>query len=180
MAGVERDAIVLLRALADEDRLRIVGMLALRPRDPADLALLLGVGDAALERHLAILKRAGLVRASGGRVRLDTGPIPAVMAATAEPDPPPVMVPADATPEQRKVLSAFFQGERLARIPAQVKKLRVVLERLAGRFDVARIYTEKEVNEILREHHPDVAALRRGLVDHRFLVRRRDRYRRLG
>jgi hypothetical protein len=176
-AGAAPEPLSLLRALADDDRLRIVGMLALRPRDPADLALLLGITESSVEHHLRILTRAGLVRRSGGMCTLDTHPLRAVMAANAPLREPSNMIPSDATPEQKRVLSAFFDGERLMKIPSQLKKLIVVLERLALEFEPSRTYGEREVNGILSRHHEDVATLRRAMVDHGIFERSRGRYR---
>lgn len=168
----------LLKALADEDRLRIVGLLALRPRDPLDLSLLLGITEAALGRHIRILRRSGLVVTEGDRLRIETGPIHAVMADTAVRKPASAMIPPDATPEQRRVLGTFFEGDRLVAVPVHRKKFRIILERLAEAFDVGRDYPEREVNHILRAHHPDVASLRRGLIDEGLLERTRGMYRR--
>lgn len=174
------DPLTLLRSLADDDRLRLVGLLALRPRDPADLALLLGISESSVEHHIRILRRAGLVRAASGLLVLETKPLRDVMAATAVRPYPPAMVPPGATAEQAKVLTAFFDGERLVKIPSQRKKMLIVIERLAALFEPDRTYGEKEVNEILGRHHPDVASLRRAMVDHGLLERRSGRYRRSG
>lgn len=172
------DALTLLRSLADDDRLRLVGLLALRPRDPADCALLLGITESAVEHHVRVLRRAGLVRRSSGLLVLDTKPLRAIMAATADRSEPSAMVPDDAAPERRRVLAAFFEGEQLVKIPSQRKKMLIVIERLAEMFAPDRTFDEKEVNEILRRHHPDVASLRRAMVDHGLLARRSGRYRR--
>ena len=50
-------------------------------------------------------------------------------------------------------------------------KRRLVLERLAQDFEPGRHYSEREVNAVLRERHPGVAALRRYLVDEGFMDR---------
>jgi hypothetical protein len=70
---------------------------------------------------------------------------------------------------ERKVLRDFFEGECLKEIPAAHKqhgnkKRRIVLRWLANRFEPGVRYTEREVNEILKRHHPDFATLRRDLV----------------
>ena len=46
-----------------------------------------------------------------------------------------------------------------------------VLDRLAQEFDPGVKYSEREVNDALREFHPDVAALRRYLVEEGFMDR---------
>jgi hypothetical protein len=69
---------------------------------------LLGITEAALARQVRILCCAGLVVTEGDRLRIEIGPIQAVMADTAEPRQPSAMIPAGASPEQRRVLGTFF------------------------------------------------------------------------
>lgn len=45
------------------------------------------------------------------------------------------------------------------------------LHQLLQDFDARRIYTEREVNDLLRTRHDDPATLRRYLVDARLLAR---------
>ncbi|MFJ8828180.1 DUF2087 domain-containing protein [Streptomyces sp. NPDC102467] len=61
-------------------------------------------------------------------------------------------------------------------IPSKHSKRRTFLEGLVPLFELHRRYPEVEVNEILREVHPDVAALRRYLVEEQLLVRADGRY----
>ena len=75
------------------------------------------------------------------------------------------------------MIRAFFSGATLRQIPASRKKRVVVLRRLLERFQPDRDYPEREVNNLLREAHPDVATLRRELVDYGFLTRDRGVYR---
>lgn len=68
---------------------------------------------------------------------------------------------------------ANFLGEdgRLHTIPSKQAKLQVVLDHLAQQFEPGRKYPEAEVNDVLAGFHPDVAALRRYLVEGQFLTR---------
>ena len=75
------------------------------------------------------------------------------------------------TPETHIVETFFSPDGRLRSIPAQRSKRSVVLERLAGEFEPARIYTEREVNTILRRFHDDVATIRRELIAAKKLIR---------
>jgi hypothetical protein len=80
---------------------------------------------------------------------------------------------------EARVLRAFVRDGRLTSIPAQDRKRRVILGWLMARcFGEDRDYEEKEVNMCLALAHPDVASLRRYLVDARFMTRRSSRYRR--
>lgn len=85
-----------------------------------------------------------------------------------------------ATPEDAKVLRAYLVDGRLASIPAQHRKRQVVLRFLLERvFTEDREYPEKEVNQRLALFHPDVASLRRHLVDDGYVTRATGMYRRV-
>jgi len=83
------------------------------------------------------------------------------------------------SPEDEKTLRSFLTDGRLTTIPAQEKKRQVVLRFLLERvFTEDREYPEKEVNQRLALFHPDVASLRRYLVDYGYADRDAGRYRR--
>ena len=78
-----------------------------------------------------------------------------------------------------KVIRAFFREGRLVSIPARDRKKIVVLRHLRDLcFPEDRVYPEKEVNQRIALLHPDVAALRRYLVDFRLMTREAGEYRR--
>ena len=81
---------------------------------------------------------------------------------------------------QQKVLQTFFRHGRLTQIPAQQKKRLVVLEHLLQEFEPGQPYPEREVNAILFEFNDDVATLRREMIDHGLMVRRKGIYERAG
>ena len=75
------------------------------------------------------------------------------------------------------ILQNFLdEDNRVIQFPAKRKKKLYVLIYLAGKFEVEKEYTEKEVNELLLKWHTfsDPATLRRELYDNRFLDRSRD------
>lgn len=85
------------------------------------------------------------------------------------------LLPAD----EARILHAFFDGDRLVSIPAQARKRQVVVRYLRDRcFTEDRAYPEKEVNQRLALFHPDVASLRREMVDTGLLTREGGEYRR--
>lgn len=173
MDDVERLAL-LFRALADPARLRILGAIAEQPRSGKELAEQLKLTPPTISHHIHKLIETGLVTVTskGTRhtYRLDERALrDAVRSST-------VITSADetATDEDRectKVLRDFFDGERLKSIPAQRKKLVLVLQHLAERFTLGEQYPERAVNEILRTAHDDFATLRRELVDYGFMRR---------
>ena len=79
----------------------------------------------------------------------------------------------DVDPEswKQKILRAFVIDDRLTQIPAQRKKRLVVLQWLSHKFQLGVRYPERELNEIIKRYHPDVASLRRALVSWKFMAR---------
>ena len=81
--------------------------------------------------------------------------------------------------EREKVVRAFLRDDRLVSIPAKPRKRDLLLPMILDRcFPEDRDYEEKEVNMRLALLHPDVAALRRYLVDGGLMTREAGIYRR--
>jgi hypothetical protein len=79
------------------------------------------------------------------------------------------------------VLRAFLTEDGTLRsIPTKLRKRLVVLDLLAQEFEAGERCAETDVNNRLRAFHPDVAALRRYLVEEGFLERDNSVYWRAG
>ena len=88
---------------------------------------------------------------------------------------------ADALKDRDKVLKAFVRPDgSLGSIPTRNRKRLVILDLIAQEFDLGTVYAETEVNNRLRAFHPDVAALRRYLVEEGFMTREAGDYWRSG
>ena len=162
-------ALAFFKGLADESRLRILGLLAGKPRSVEELAAALELRTPTVSHHLQTLRRLGIVemRPEGTthRYRLDLRRLQDLSRDLLASEKVRSLAATDADAAwERKVLRDFFAGEELREIPASRKKRLVVLRWLAGRFEPGRRYPEREVNEILRRHHPDVATLRREFI----------------
>jgi hypothetical protein len=172
------DAATIVGLLADEARLKVVAALALGAGTLEEVSRASGLPlkDVALAaRRLA---RNGLVHRDGHALALRAERFGEVARAAAEAAPPPERLSDD--PAEDAVLSAFVRDGRLVSIPAQYTKRRVVLEHLARVFEPGVRYPEREVNALLAVWHPDVAALRRYLVDEGLLTREAGVYWRSG
>jgi hypothetical protein len=79
--------------------------------------------------------------------------------------------------EAEKILeNVFHNGEQAAlrRFPKKEKEKLVVLKKITEYFEKSRKYTEEEVNSLIRPMYGDHAAIRRYLVEYRFLCRTSD------
>lgn len=79
--------------------------------------------------------------------------------------------------ERDKVLKTYFknglEGE-MTIIPSKEKKKIIILQHIVKRFEAGKIYTEKEVNDILKTVHADFVSLRRHLIEYGFMMRNDD------
>jgi len=163
------------KAMSNESRLRIVGLLAGRERSVQELAELLGLKEPTVSHHLAALKALGVVSVRAeGVVRwhaLDAEALARMNRALLEPAGMAAITP-KAESWEAKVLSGFVdEAGKLKVMPASRRKRAVVLAWLARRFEEERRYLEAEVNEIIQAVHWDSATLRRELIGHRMLAR---------
>ena len=171
-----------LKALGNESRLKLVGLIANRERNVQELAALLALRAPTVSHHLAILKDAGLLamRIAGNThwYRLDLDALRRINQSVFSTDLSRVPYEADGEVWEREILRNFIEGERLSKIPDTRKKRWVVLKWLARSFAADSRYSEAEVNEVLKRSHPDAATLRRELVGYRMLERNKGIYRR--
>ncbi len=75
-----------------------------------------------------------------------------------------------------KTLKCFDFSGRLTRWPPKLSQQRLAMWVLWMRFDVRRVYTENEVNQVLKAWHGfgDHATLRRELINHQLMTRKSD------
>lgn len=187
----ERQQILLmLKALADESRLAVVCVLGSGERSVGDLAEQVELSEPTVSHHLTRLREAGLVslRTAGTQryYSLNTSGMArfkhlAEKIESIQPLPPPEQCD-DPTwiralgwsEEDQKVLRDTTCNGKLTRLPKGPKKTEVVLRWLATFFEAERLYSEQEVNEVLKDKYAeDYVSLRRDLVDFGYLRRER-------
>jgi DNA-binding MarR family transcriptional regulator len=171
------------KSLADESRLKIIGLLASTEHNVQDLAKLLKLKEPTVSHHLAILREAGLVqmRTDGNThwYRLDFEALHAVSRSVLTREKlASIASDLDADDWERKVLGTFMDGERIKDIPTTRKKRWAILKWLVARFDPEIDYSENQLNEIIKRHHWDTATLRREMIGYRMLARSKGIYRR--
>ena len=180
MSQEEFQALLLFfKVLADETRLKLLGILANGERSVEELAALLQLRAPTVSHHLARLKELELVgMRSDGNTHyywLNTETLRQTNKLLLTPEKMASLVDnVEANAWERKVLKDFFEGTRLKEIPASPKKRQVILKWLAKQFEYGRTYTEAQVNEIIQRHHPDSASLRRELISDKTGLMRRE------
>jgi len=202
-SDIPSELLMFFGSLADETRLKIVGVLAQRPCAGEELAAIIRLKPATITHHLHKLIGAGLVtvepqgHAKIYHLRMDTihdmakrlladRPLTAPAAASDAQGPELQSLLSQAAENldldafDRKVLKDFLRRDgSLKEIPAQYKKQQVVLRHIVKEFAPERQYTEKQVNDIIARFHPDTASLRRAMIDTKLMQRANGKYWRL-
>jgi predicted transcriptional regulator len=172
------------KALADANRLKIVGLLSQKGFTVEQLAAMLELRPSTISHHLSRLARASLVsaRAEGyySVYELETSTLEDMARRLLEPgELPAIATDVDLYAFDRKVVADYSNPDgRLRAIPPQHKKLLAILRHIAANFRRGTRYSEKRVSEILARYHDDTATLRRELVDAGILEREGGKYRR--
>jgi hypothetical protein len=79
--------------------------------------------------------------------------------------------------EKKEVLEKYFNQEdglSLVLFPKKQKQKYLCLLWIKDLFSPGKIYTEREVNEILKKVYPDFVMIRRYLIDYHLLYRKAD------
>lgn len=167
---MSEEAVAFFKALADANRLKIVGLLAQQPYSVEELAALLNLKASTVSHHLAKLAQAGLVSAKADSYynvyQLDEKALESKSRSVfSQENLAASVVDVDANAYDRKVIADYSNKDgSLKTIPAQRKKLEAILRYVVKAFEPGKRYSEKQVNEKLAKYHEDTASLRRELV----------------
>jgi hypothetical protein len=172
-------ALNIVRLLGEPDRLRVAAAIVLGYERLADIATVAGVDERIAGRALARLVAGELVvKGRDGSYRFATEELKLAAREIAASKHDAVDV--DAPEGAAKVLRSFLRDGRLTSVPVTRSKRLIVLDHIVQAFEPGRRYAEPQVNKELARWHPDVAALRRLLVDEGFMSRERGDYWRIG
>lgn len=184
----QKDFLVLLKTIADEQRLMMIGYMSQRERNVGEMAALLQLSEPTVSHHISKLHSAGLLhlRMAGNQrfYRINEKRLAKFKAYVAEMEMPPTEAEVEVSDnawidaldweeDDKKVLRDYTFNGRLTNTDMKEKKWLVILRWLATRFQPHTRYSEKEINAILKEIHQDYATLRRSLVEYGFMRRER-------
>jgi hypothetical protein len=184
----EEPILDMLKALADASRLNLLRILNEGERTVGDLAQTVALTEPTVSHHLAKLREVGLVtlRMAGNQRFYKANPSGLErfkrLAGEIEQMPPAPEPPSDNRwidalgwdEFDTKVLRDYTVNARLTQIPLKPKKLDVILRWLATLFEQGRLYTEPEVNEVIKSAYAhDYASLRREMIGFGYLRRER-------
>ncbi len=169
----------LVGLLADPTRRAVFAALVLGDDQAPDIAIRIGASTRDTIAALDRLEAGGLVeRLDRGRFHLLAEAFQ--LAARREAPAEPPSEHGGETDDRRRVLDRAIVDGRLVAMPAKHSRRLIVLDHIAQRFEPGLRYSERQVNAILASIDTDTAALRRYLVDERFLDRADGEYWRIG
>ena len=180
----QENALKIFKSLSDMSRLRIVQSLTRGDMYTELLAERLKLTPSTVSFHMKKLEEAGLVIShkeqyytvySLNRKLLET-----TLFEVAASEPEQIDEQQKREEEyRRKVMDAFFEYGRLRSIPVQRKKKLICYEVIAEQFVPGKVYSEKELNEIISRFHEDYCTIRRDMIGEGILRRDGSEYVRL-
>ncbi len=75
-----------------------------------------------------------------------------------------------------KVVRNFITNGQITALPAQRKKRRYLLEHILRRFEMNRVYAEKQVNNMIGEQYEDFCTVRREFIMNGMMTRTGGKY----
>lgn len=164
-----------VKAMASAERLRVIGVLARGRATQAQIAEQLHLPVKDVFNHLSFLVHVNVVTETNGIYDLNEKAIESLARKQFEGKRPTYEAKEERQEDVRKVLKSYLNADgTLKQIPAPGAKLLIILNFMVDAFAFDTIYTEKEVNTLLRRFHVDTAALRRYLVDSGLMARESD------
>ena len=177
----DRDEVLnFIKAVVNEDRLKIIGVLAEQSAGLDDLSRQTGLHPGRVAHQLEPLLKAGVVKSHSSApdqvYELDIPRLEAFAREQLATSGPAIQVYGEnLAQDDLKIVKSYTGSDgRLKQIPTKPKNIRPILKYIYPSFEPGRRYSEKEVNQVLSRFYPDVTTLRRYLIDYQFLGREMD------
>lgn len=176
------ELITFFKALADANRLKIIGLLATKTQTVEALAAQLDLGASTVSHHLSRLAETGLVYATAkgyySEYHLDEKILEEKARRLLSQDALPSLAEGiDTNAFERKVIHDYILPDgSFKTLPSQRKKLDAILSHVVNAFENGVHYPEKKVNEILAHYYADTATLRRELIGANLMQRKNGEY----
>jgi hypothetical protein len=176
------------KALADATRIRMMILLASGELNGLVLAEKLGVSPATITHHATKLREASLIRERRDKNTIffsvdhyflksnSAAALELIYTHSDEKGSDESMEDSSQRLKQSVIKNFFTADGKLKHLPAQLKKKLIVLEQLVSQLDKNRTYTEKEINEFIKQYHDDFATIRREFIMHQFMYRDNEVY----
>jgi hypothetical protein len=167
------EVMTFFKALANIERLKIIGLLAIGPHTIEQASTALHMQVKTVTHCLTYLVGICLVKYIDGTYLLDNEALEAMsrrVLSGSRPHKSPDEFEGEAF--DRKVLSDYIAADgRVKAFPTQQKKMLIVLRHILPVIKPGVIYSEKQINELLQQFNEDTAYIRRSMIDLGWLAR---------
>lgn len=164
------EMLVFFKAMADANRLKILGLLAQEDLTVEQISEMLKLRPSTVSHHLSKLADVGLVSARASSYyniyHLENRALEVKAQQLLSEETLPTMasdINMDAF-DQKVIADYSTPDGHLKTIPSQRKKLEVILRHIGHSFEPGVTYSEYDVNQIIKNFHEDTASLRRELI----------------
>jgi biotin operon repressor len=173
------------KALADPTRLRLLLLLSQGEMHGQALAEKLNLSQPTVTHHAAKLREVALIMERRDKNTVFFKLNPEFISSGAEASLQFIFSKGARNMEEKSpenslkesVLRNFFSKDgRLRQIPAQYKKKLIALQYMVEKLEPGVVYSEKEINEFIKQFHEDFATIRREFIMHQFMYRENDKY----
>lgn len=177
----QENALRIFKSLSDMSRLRIVQSLTKGEMYTELLAERLDLTPSTVSFHMKKLEEAGLVVSRKEQYytvySLNRELLEKSLSDIASSEPEQIDEQQKREEQYRqKVIDSFFEYGKLRSIPVQRKKKLICYEVIAEHFVPGKVYSEKELNEIIAPIHEDYCTIRREMIGEGILRREGSRY----
>ncbi|CAM2885506.1 metalloregulator ArsR/SmtB family transcription factor [Paenibacillus sediminis] len=168
------------KALADPTRLRMLFLLAEGELHGQALAEKLNISQPTVTHHAAKLREAALIKERRDKNTVYFSINPYFIEKSAQATINFILHKGgeermdhqvNESLKESVVRNFFAKDGRLKQIPAQYKKKLIALQHMAEQLEPGRSYSEKEINEFIKQYHEDFATIRREFIMHQFMYR---------
>ena len=173
------------KALADPTRLRLLLLLSQGEMHGQALAEKLSLSQPTVTHHASKLREAALIKERRDKNTVYFMLNPEFIKQNAEASLQFIFDKGEGEMEEKNidnnlketVIRNFFSKDgRLRQIPAQYKKKLIAMQHMVEKLKPGVVYTEKEINEFIKQYHDDFATIRREFIMHQFMYRENDKY----
>ncbi|WP_410510939.1 metalloregulator ArsR/SmtB family transcription factor [Paenibacillus sp. BR2-3] len=173
------------KALADPTRLRLLLLLSKGEMHGQALAEKLNLSQPTVTHHASKLREAALIKERRDKNTVYFMLNPEFIRLNSEASMQFIFAKGAEDMEEKgmennlkeTVIRNFFSKDgRLRQIPAQYKKKLIALQHIVEKLEPGVVYSEKEMNEFIKNYHEDYATIRREFIMHQFMYRENDKY----
>lgn len=163
-----------VKAMSDPVRLQIVGLLSQGNVTREEIAARLNLSPKDSLTHLGFLEFVGVVSQTDGVFTLNNDKLATLGKENLIGGGKKFVPPADLDEASKKILRDYLNTDGTIRQVPEQKKIKPILDYLLENFEFDKIYTEREVNTIIKRFNEDTAGLRRDLIEAGMMARESD------